>query len=236
MESPDGGLGAVRELDSGTPEAECQWWADRLGDEWGWLAHPRFSLLWMRLRSLGGFSPRVRTVRLRGGVAQLSPEEDPRTFAEEGLPCSHVVMVCYSYCKPAGSRRWRRGKGGWGSKTNPPPPPPPTRRCWCRVVAAAAAAAMTMTSSLPLGSPTSSSMGEAVRMADRPGGRTGVGAITRAGRSVRAAWGCPPWRHSKGTWPQSYPGVARLQPGTTVVQRRISEDYEEALLLKLASG
>ena len=31
MESPDGGLGAVRELDSGTPEAECQWWVDRLG-------------------------------------------------------------------------------------------------------------------------------------------------------------------------------------------------------------
>ena len=55
VDSPDGGLGAVRELDSGTPEAECQWWADRLGDEWGWLAHPRFSLLWMRLRSLGGF-------------------------------------------------------------------------------------------------------------------------------------------------------------------------------------
>ena len=52
-------------------------------------------------------------------MAQLSPEEDPHTFAEEGLPCRHVVMVCYSYCKPAGSRRWRRGKGGWGSKTTP---------------------------------------------------------------------------------------------------------------------
>ena len=189
-----------------------------------------FSLLWMRLRSLGGFSPRVRTVRLRGGVAQLSPEEDPRTFAEEGLPCRHVVMVCYSYCKPAGSRRWRRGKGGWGSKTTPPPPPPPTRRCWCRVVAAAAAAAMTMTSSLPLGSPTSGPWGEAVRMADRPGG-TVAWTNTRAGRSI---YGPPGGVLDGGTHRVPCPvrpGVARLQPGTTVVRRRISEDYEEALLL-----
>jgi hypothetical protein len=38
----------------------------------------------------------------------------PRTFAEEGLPCHHVAMVCCSYYKPEGSRRWRRGKGGRG--------------------------------------------------------------------------------------------------------------------------
>ena len=41
-ENPDGGHGAVRNVDRGTPEAERQWWADRLGDELGWLAHPRF--------------------------------------------------------------------------------------------------------------------------------------------------------------------------------------------------
>ncbi len=41
-ENPDGGHGAVRDVDRGTPEAESQWWADRLGDEWGRLAHPRF--------------------------------------------------------------------------------------------------------------------------------------------------------------------------------------------------
>ncbi len=186
-------------MDSGTPEANCQWWADRLCDEWGWLAHPRFSLLWMLLWSLGGFSNWMHTMRLQGGVAQLSPEEDPHTFDEEGLPCCHMAMVCCSYCKLAGSRRWRRGKGGRKSITTPPSPPPSTRRCWCWVVAAAAAAmTTTMTSSLPLGSPTSSPMGEAVRMADSPGGWTGVGAITRAGRSKRAAWGCHPWRHSKG--------------------------------------
>ena len=31
---PDGGHGAVQAVDRGTPEAECQWWADWLGDEW----------------------------------------------------------------------------------------------------------------------------------------------------------------------------------------------------------
>ena len=72
----------------------------------------------MRLWPLGGFSPRVRTARLRGGVAQLSPEEDSRTSAEGGLPCRHLAMVRCSHCAPAGSRRWRRGKGG---RFNHPP-------------------------------------------------------------------------------------------------------------------
>ncbi len=31
----------------------------------------------------------------------------------------HMAMVCCSYCKPAGSRRWRRGKGGRESITTP---------------------------------------------------------------------------------------------------------------------
>jgi hypothetical protein len=30
---PDGGYEAVQDVDRGTPEAECQWWADWLGDE-----------------------------------------------------------------------------------------------------------------------------------------------------------------------------------------------------------
>jgi hypothetical protein len=147
-------------VNRGTPGAESLWWTDRLGDGWGWLAHPRFSpSLWMRLRPFGDFSLRVRTVRLRGlrrGMVQLLQEEDSRTFAEEGLPCRHLAMVCDRYCKSVGSRRWRRGK--WVGVPPPPQPPPPTRQwCWaslvqCRVVAAAAAAAtISTTSSFPLG-------------------------------------------------------------------------------------
>ena len=78
-----------------------------------------FSLLWMRLRPLGGFSPRMRAARLRGGVAQLLPVEDSCTSAEGGLPCRHMATVCCSRCEPAGSRRWRSGKGG-RSITTPP--------------------------------------------------------------------------------------------------------------------
>jgi hypothetical protein len=37
---------------------------------------------------LGGFSPRVRTVRLQGGVAQLSPEKDHRTSVEGRIAMS----------------------------------------------------------------------------------------------------------------------------------------------------
>ncbi len=54
----------------------------------------------------------MRTARLRGGVALLSPEEDSRTSAEGGLPGRHVAVVCWSHLQTAGSRRWRRGKGG----------------------------------------------------------------------------------------------------------------------------
>ncbi len=80
-----------------------------------------FSLLWMRLWPLGGFSPRVRTVRLRGGVAQLSPEEDSRTSAEGGLPGRQLAMVCCSHCEP-------RSPGGGGEGRGAGPWPPPRRR------------------------------------------------------------------------------------------------------------
>jgi hypothetical protein len=57
-----------------------------------------------------------RTVRLQGGKAQLSPEEDTCTSAEGGfkLPCCHFGnSLLQSLRTGRGSRRWRSGKGGW---------------------------------------------------------------------------------------------------------------------------
>ncbi len=56
-----------------------------------------------------------RTVRLREGTAQLTPEEDTRTSAEGGLPCCHFdngSSLLQSLRAGEGSRMWRRGKGG----------------------------------------------------------------------------------------------------------------------------
>lgn len=66
-----------------------------------------FSLLWMRLRPLGGFSPRVRTARLRGGVAQLLPVEDSCTSLKEGC---HVAI----WQRFAAVTVNRQGPGGGG--------------------------------------------------------------------------------------------------------------------------
>jgi hypothetical protein len=101
---------------------------DRLGDEWGWLVHPRFSLLWMRLQSLGGVSPRVLTVRLRGGVTQLLQEEDPRTFADEGLPCRHVAQLLQT----GGVQEMEEKKEGRGRESIATPPPGVGAGSWRR--------------------------------------------------------------------------------------------------------
>ena len=84
------------------------------------LAHPRF------LRPMEAatvirrmFSPRVRTARLRGGKAQLSPEEDSRTSAEGGLPGRHVAIVCCSHLQTGGIQEVEEREGG---PVQPPPP------------------------------------------------------------------------------------------------------------------
>jgi hypothetical protein len=108
-------------VDRWTPGAECQWWADRLGDEcWSAGAPTVFPSHGSCYGNWEVFSPRVRTVRLQGGVVQLSPEKDHRTSMEGVLPCRHLAMVCCSHFEPAGSRRWT-GKGAMVPNQTPPP-------------------------------------------------------------------------------------------------------------------
>ena len=141
-----------------TPEAERQWWADRLGDEEGRLAHP-----------------------------SLSPAMDEATairrFFAQGanrppLPLLHLLDPAGSHCftVTAAAATWRHGNPPSGevresstckSWATPPSPGNPHHRrrryvgVLCRV-AAAAAAAVTMAAF-----PTSR---ETVRAAARPGG------------------------------------------------------------------
>ncbi len=70
--------------EGGTPAAECQWWADRLGScqaEWGSAGAPRLfyfpeaEVQWLEVPAMG-----------RGKTAEkLSLEEDSRTSIEGGL-------------------------------------------------------------------------------------------------------------------------------------------------------
>ena len=163
---PDGGHGAVRDVDRGTPLAECQWWVDWLGDEWESAGAPKvFSSHGSGYGNWEVFSPRVRTARLRGGVAQLSPEEDFRTSVEGGLPYRHLASVA-----AVTANRRNPGGGGVGRGAGFSPPPLANAAATsalsvlCRVVAAAAAeacAAAAAAATRPTRTPTSGPMGDA---------------------------------------------------------------------------
>ncbi len=55
-------------------------------------------------------------MRLRGGVAQLLREEDPRTFAEEGLPCGNGLLQLLQI---GGVQEMEEREGGRESITTP---------------------------------------------------------------------------------------------------------------------
>ena len=160
----------------------------------------------------------------------------------------HEAMVCCSHCEPAESRRWRKGKGA-GARPLPP-----------------AAAAATLTNRggggggggvqrrrrrflseprpraqwgrLPGRRPASGGLGQ---------GTTCWGITRNQAVQMRAVWGCSRGEAPSGC-PPSLPRSSLAPPAglavagpviwrrTTVVRRRNSEDYEEALAARLASG
>ena len=242
---PDGGHGAVRDVDRGTPLAECQWWVDWLGDEWESAGSPKvFSSHGSGYGNWEVFSPRVRTARLQGGVAQLSPEEDFRTSVEGGLPCLHMATVA----AVTANRRSPGGGGvGRGAGFSPPPPanaaatsvpglicPVPRRGCGGggSVRGGSGGGGDASHSDPDLGSNGRCRSGDGPPpedglwlgrspVLDGPSGPSG-GVLLGGTRRVPG--------------PTPIPGDSLAAAGHTVVQRRNSEDYEEALAARPASG
>jgi hypothetical protein len=193
---PDGGHGAVRDVDRGTPLAECQWWV--LGHEWEWAGAPKvFSSHGSGYGNWEGFSPRVRTARLQGGVAQLSPEEDFRTSVEGGLPCRHMATVA-----AVTANRRNPGGGGVGRGAGFSPPSPANAAATSNLSVLwrrrrrRRSRRLRLRRRVPLGPRPRVQWEMPLGRRPPPGGWTVAVAITRSGWSIWAIWGCPPWRHS----------------------------------------